>query len=359
MIAGRRAGDHTAHAAGERGLAANASSLGYPTLAVDIANAAVYLASDESHCVTGHTLVVDQGSVTSGIAVNQFHVGAGEVIAEAGRSTRAERPAPAPSARLTGAMARVVVASDTHLSPHVPSADRQWDVVLAELEQRPPDLLVHAGDLTVHGATDPADLTYARRRLDESPVPWRAIAGNHDIGDMGVTREPVNEERRARYAEQVGDSTWATDVAGWHLVGVDVQTLASDLPAASALWAWLADALAAPAPTILFSHRPLRPPVGGAADDPGRYLTGDVRARVTALLDEHDVRTVVSGHVHQWMLVAGERQHVWAPSAWASIPELVQPTIGEKVTGVVELELRRAPTCRPSGCSARPVSATS
>jgi 3',5'-cyclic AMP phosphodiesterase CpdA len=239
-------------------------------------------------------------------------------------------------------MARVVVVSDTHLSPHVPSADRQWDAVLAELEQRPPELLVHAGDLSVRGASDPADLTYARRRLDESPVPWRAIAGNHDIGDIGATEEPVNDERRARYAELVGASSWAVDLAGWHLVGVDVQTLASDLPAAGELWVWLADALAVPGPTVLFSHRPLRPPPGRAADDPGRYLTGDVRARVTALLDEHDVRSVVSGHVHQWMLLTGTRQHVWAPSAWASIPEPVQPTIGEKVTGIVELELLAA-----------------
>ncbi len=236
-------------------------------------------------------------------------------------------------------MARVVVASDTHLSPRVPSADRQWDAVLAELEQRPPDLLVHAGDLTVHGATDPADLTYARRRLDESPVPWRAIAGNHDIGDMGATPEPVNDERRARYAEQVGDSTWTTDVAGWHLVGVDVQTLASDLPAATDAVGLAGRGAGRPRP-----DDPVQPPSaatapGGAADDPGRYLTGDVRARVTALLDEHDVRSVVSGHVHQWMLVAGTCQHVWVPSAWASIPEFVQPTIGEKVTGIVELEL--------------------
>ncbi len=86
LIANVVTGDHTAIAAAEQWLAANAF-LGYPTLAVDIANAAVYLAGDESHCVTGHTLVVDQGSVTSGIAVNQFHVRAGEVIAEAGRST--------------------------------------------------------------------------------------------------------------------------------------------------------------------------------------------------------------------------------------------------------------------------------
>jgi NAD(P)-dependent dehydrogenase (short-subunit alcohol dehydrogenase family) len=61
------------------------SPLGFATLPVDIANAAVYLASDEARSVSGHTLVVDAGHTTSGRGPNRFHAGQNEVIAEAGR----------------------------------------------------------------------------------------------------------------------------------------------------------------------------------------------------------------------------------------------------------------------------------
>jgi NAD(P)-dependent dehydrogenase (short-subunit alcohol dehydrogenase family) len=84
MIAGLVLGDHT-DTAGVVDRLTSLSFLGYPTLPVDVANAAVYLASDESRCVTGHTLVVDEGSTTAGTTLNPFHVGAGEVVAEAGR----------------------------------------------------------------------------------------------------------------------------------------------------------------------------------------------------------------------------------------------------------------------------------
>jgi NAD(P)-dependent dehydrogenase (short-subunit alcohol dehydrogenase family) len=61
------------------------SPLGFATLPLDIANAAVYLASDEARSVSGHTLVVDAGHTTAGRTPNRFHAGTHEVIAEAGR----------------------------------------------------------------------------------------------------------------------------------------------------------------------------------------------------------------------------------------------------------------------------------
>lgn len=61
------------------------SPLGYAGFPVDIANAAVYLASDESRYVSGHTLVVDAGQTTAGMVPNRFHGGANAVIGEAGR----------------------------------------------------------------------------------------------------------------------------------------------------------------------------------------------------------------------------------------------------------------------------------
>jgi NAD(P)-dependent dehydrogenase (short-subunit alcohol dehydrogenase family) len=49
--------------------------LGFATTANDIANAALYLASDDARSVTGHVMVVDSGVTTSGAAVNRFHLG--------------------------------------------------------------------------------------------------------------------------------------------------------------------------------------------------------------------------------------------------------------------------------------------
>jgi len=84
MTASVISGDHTdtADAAEKIGMG---SPLGYPGLPVDIANAALYLACDESRYVSGHTLVVDAGQTTAGMKQHRFHQGAGTLIGEAGR----------------------------------------------------------------------------------------------------------------------------------------------------------------------------------------------------------------------------------------------------------------------------------
>lgn len=60
------------------------SPLGIAGMPVDIANAILYLASDEARYVTGHTLVVDAGQTTGG-APAQFHNQPARVLREAGR----------------------------------------------------------------------------------------------------------------------------------------------------------------------------------------------------------------------------------------------------------------------------------
>jgi NAD(P)-dependent dehydrogenase (short-subunit alcohol dehydrogenase family) len=63
------------------------SPLGYAGLPEDIAAAALYLASDDARCVSGHTLVVDSGQTTSGLTPNRFNIGSSRQIHEAGRVT--------------------------------------------------------------------------------------------------------------------------------------------------------------------------------------------------------------------------------------------------------------------------------
>src|SRR6516225_9914853 len=94
----------------------------------------------------------------------------------------------------------VIFVSDTHLSPDAPEAQENWAAVVRYITAAAPDLVIHLGDLSLDGARNPADLDYARRQLDFLPVEWRAIPGNHDIGDNPLPGAPesltVNDARR-------------------------------------------------------------------------------------------------------------------------------------------------------------------
>lgn len=84
MTASVRGGDPTDLAATNERIAAT-SPLGYAGLPEDIAAAALYLASDDARCVTGHTLVVDSGQTTAGMTPNKINIGSSKQIHEAGR----------------------------------------------------------------------------------------------------------------------------------------------------------------------------------------------------------------------------------------------------------------------------------
>ena len=86
MTATVTTGDAADTAGAEAKIAAG-SPLGYAGVPDDIAAAALYLASDESRYVSGHTLVVDAGQTTAGMTPNRVNVGEHRQIHEAGRIT--------------------------------------------------------------------------------------------------------------------------------------------------------------------------------------------------------------------------------------------------------------------------------
>jgi Icc protein len=232
---------------------------------------------------------------------------------------------------------RILQVSDSHLSPLAPYADENWMAVVEHVRATRPDLVVHTGDVTLDGASNDVDLVHARRLLDLLPVPWLTVPGNHDIGDVGATEDPVTTARCERYEHHVGESSWSRTLGSWNLVGVDVQTLVADLPTTESLWQWLSAVTSRNALTALFLHRPLGPLDTGDADDPSRYVCEPSRTRLMHLVTTSEVRLVASGHIHQWRHSGfGTVSHVWAPSTWASLPDRIQPVLGSKLVGVVE-----------------------
>ena len=86
MTAAVMTGDHTNLETATKAIAST-SHLGIAGTPLDIANAVVYLASEEARYVSGHCLVVDAGQTTNGGSA-RFHESKPALVAEAGKRTR-------------------------------------------------------------------------------------------------------------------------------------------------------------------------------------------------------------------------------------------------------------------------------
>lgn len=245
---------------------------------------------------------------------------------------------------------RVLVVSDTHLSSRTPEAVDNWSAVVRYAAGRKPALVVHTGDITADGADRDDDLELARDELGRLGAPTRVVPGNHDIGETPGLRSPevvVSPARLARYRGAIGLDRWRVDVPGWRLLGVNGLLLGSGMADEGDQWRWLddevagLDELAQPTLLALFLHKPLRPtPVVPDDATPTRYVPPAARDRLLDLLGGVPGSLVVSGHCHQFSSeVHDGLTSVWAPSTWAVIPDRVQPCLGAKVCGVVELRL--------------------
>ena len=92
---------------------------------------------------------------------------------------------------------------------------------------------------------------------------------------------------------------------------------------------------------MLVTHKPLTAGEDELAKAPPyRFVPSPARARLTALCRDGGVEVVVSGHVHQLrQLEAAGMSHLWATTTWAVLPDELQPVIGAKRCGVLELGL--------------------
>src|SRR5262249_54654079 len=160
-------------------------------------------------------------------------------------------------------------------------------------------LVIHVGDLSLDGANRIEDLHHARRQLDRLTVPWRAVPGNHDIGDNPGSDKPqedVTSQRNERWREIVDNDHWSIELDGWLLVGINAQLFGSGLDDEAAQWDFVEAQLARRdrGSTILILHKPV-----GVTDaelttaHPHRYVPEPARQRLMDLVDEDHVPLVV------------------------------------------------------------------
>jgi alkaline phosphatase D len=217
--------------------------------------------------------------------------------------------------------ARLVQVSDTHLSARA-GAPAHWPTVLAWLNNDPPDLVVHSGDIVVDDPDDPADRAFARRLLDDVPGPLVVIPGNHDVGFYD--EEAQLAERLTTFVATWGADRFSCDLGGWRLVGVNAYLLGID----DDHDAWFADAAHVDQPVLVFVHQPIR----GDGDD--EWVMADrARAAFDAAIAGADVRVIASGHRHRAHRAG---RAVWAPSLTLTGPTDDPAMPGDVRPGLLE-----------------------
>src|SRR5260370_7544946 len=225
---------------------------------------------------------------------------------------------------------RIIQISDTHLSRGKPHFADNWPPLSAWIAAQDPDLVIHTGDVTIDGADVEDDLRHAVELMRSLGVRFRAVPGNHDVGDPGHPRQPVTDERLARWRTYFGLDRWFEDGEGVRLVGPDAMLLGSGNREEAAQAAWL-DAVmegAAGRQIAWFLHRPL------FLDGPDEPDTGywsvkpEPRARLIELERRHWVNLVASGPLHKahQTLHYGPR-YAWAPASPFFAASPLQPPI--------------------------------
>ncbi len=239
---------------------------------------------------------------------------------------------------------RVVHVSDIHLGLNHDYAQRNWDAVVAYVNETKPDLVINTGDTSFLDPDADDDLGHARGQMDRLQTPWLILPGNHDVGDTHP--EPwidirVNDSRLDRYRRHFGDDFWARDLGQWRLIGLNSLVFGSKLAAEDRQWHWLEAELgeAKGRPIALFLHKPMCNHHINEDSNTSMTIGEAARRRLNQVLGDADVQLVGSGHVHEYRTwIADGRLMVSAPTT-AFIHAVDQPPRnhgGMKRVGLVE-----------------------
>jgi 3',5'-cyclic AMP phosphodiesterase CpdA len=237
---------------------------------------------------------------------------------------------------------RVIQISDTHLSPDKPQFVGNWRPLAAWIADRHPDLVIHTGDVTVDGAGTESDLAYTAGLMNALGVRWRAVPGNHDVGDARHARQPVNAERLAAWRRHMGPDRWVEDTAqaseGWRLIGLDGMLIDSGEPEEGEQMAWLEQVTAGAQGRRIawFLHRPLFLENPQESDTGYWSIKPQPRTGLIKLVRQHRVALIASGHLHKARDFAHDgARYIWSPAS-SFLCGAMQPEMpGEKKLGAV------------------------
>ena len=241
---------------------------------------------------------------------------------------------------------RLVQVSDTHLSRDHGHFNYNFTVFREAMQKSPPHLIVNSGDLSLNGADVEGDLIFARAEHDKLAAPWVAIPGNHDIGEAPAfsrLKQPLNDERIARFERIVGSRWWAREIGGWQLVGLDSSLFASGLPDEARQMAFLRDALGKQSGTrkLVFIHMP---PYEDDPEDAAFTTHSLPHPSRRAFLDicvDGGVRAIACAHLHVHRVLSHRgMQIVWAPTtAFVNIARQLNNGYGFPRAGYIEWTL--------------------
>ncbi|MGG5821855.1 metallophosphoesterase family protein [Falsiroseomonas sp. HW251] len=228
-------------------------------------------------------------------------------------------------------MLSILQISDAHLSPRNTLFRGNVERVRQAVADAAPDLVVATGDLSLDGADRDPDLALAAEMHRAFPGRLMALPGNHDIGSDPrlMAKQPVDDERLARWRRHLGPGREVLDLPGWRIIGLNTEVMATGHAEEAVQAAFIRDSLSSLGERriALFLHRP---PYLERPDEPyGPWVIGpEGRGAMAPVLDHPALRLVASGHLHlHHEITRGAARHVWAPALSFYCPEKDQEGI--------------------------------
>ncbi|AYG60630.1 metallophosphoesterase family protein [Rhizobium jaguaris] len=237
---------------------------------------------------------------------------------------------------------KIIQITDTHFSPSKPHFNGNWEPLAQWIEASGADLIVHTGDLSVDGADKDEDIAFSMDLMRQISVPMLIVPGNHDVGHLPGSLQPVNAERLQRWRRLVGPDYWAEDLENWRLIGLDSLLMGFEDAEEQKQFDWLQEMLESRGGrrVALFAHKPL------FVDEPDEGDTGywsvrpAQRRRLYDLIAAHDVALFGSGHLHwAWKGQFDNTALVWAPAASFILDKMERLMPGERLIGAAVHEL--------------------
>ncbi len=240
---------------------------------------------------------------------------------------------------------KIVQISDTHLSPAKSHFNDNWEPLRAWIEAVAPDLVIHTGDVTIDGADHEDDITFSLNLIGQLSMPMLIVPGNHDVGHLPGSHQPVDPVRLARWRHLAGPDYWVSDHAGWRLIGLNSLLLGFEDEEEETQFAWLEAQLRSRGgrQVAIFAHKPLFVDAPDEGDTGYWSVRPHQRQRLFDLIEGSDVALHASGHLHwAWTGEYAGTSLVWAPPTSFIIDTLERPMPGERLVGVVVHELTDA-----------------